>query len=67
MNEIAVLAKATLKSKFLRTTVPTGIVKLFNLSRGDRCNWGIIAEEGKLVIIVKPLRSENDDKKDTNE
>ena len=38
MGEITVLTKATPKSTSLRTTVPMGIVKQFNLSGGDRLN-----------------------------
>jgi len=56
MDEITVLTKATSKSKSLRTTVPTGIVKQFNLSEGDRLNWEIRAEGGELIIVVKPLK-----------
>ena len=38
MGEVTVLTKATSKSKSLRTTVPMGIVKQFNLSEGDKLN-----------------------------
>lgn len=41
MGEITVLTKATSKSKSLRTTIPIGIVKQFNLSDGDKLNWEI--------------------------
>lgn len=56
MGEITVLTKATSKSKSLRTTIPIGIVKQFNLSRGDKLNWEIRAENGELVIIVRPMK-----------
>ena len=56
MGEITVLTKATPESKSLRTTTPMGIVKQFNLSEGDKLNWEIRAEGGKLTIAVKPLR-----------
>ncbi len=56
MGEITVLTKATSKSKSLRTTVPMGIVKQFNFSEGDKLNWEIRAEGGKLIIVVKPLK-----------
>jgi len=56
MGEITVLTKATSKSKSLRTTVPMGIVKQFNLSEGDKLNWEIRAEDGGLIIVVKPLK-----------
>jgi len=60
MGEITVLNKATTKSKSLRATIPMGIVKQFNLSEGDKLNWEIRAEGGELIIVVKPLKSEED-------
>ena len=61
MGEITVLTKATSKSKSLRTTIPMGIVKQFNLSEGDKLNWEIRAEDGELIIVVRPLKGlEND-------
>jgi bifunctional DNA-binding transcriptional regulator/antitoxin component of YhaV-PrlF toxin-antitoxin module len=33
-----------------------GIIKQFNLSEGDKLNWEIRAEDGELIIVVKPLR-----------
>lgn len=56
MGEITTLTKATSKSKSLRTTVPIGIVKQFNLSEGDKLIWEVRAEGGELVIVVKPLK-----------
>lgn len=50
------LTKATSKSKSLRTTVPMGILKQFNLSEGDKLSWEIRAEDGELIIVVKPLK-----------
>jgi len=56
MGEITMLTKATSKSKSLRTTVPMGIVRQFNLSEGDSINWEIRAEGDNLIIVVKPLK-----------
>ncbi|HEW63645.1 MAG: AbrB/MazE/SpoVT family DNA-binding domain-containing protein [Fervidicoccaceae archaeon] len=56
MGEITMLTKATSKSKSLRTTVPMGILKQFNLSEGDKLSWEIRAEDGELIIVVKPLK-----------
>ncbi|HDD45435.1 MAG TPA: AbrB/MazE/SpoVT family DNA-binding domain-containing protein [Candidatus Desulfofervidus auxilii] len=56
MGEITVLTRATSKSKSLRTTIPMGIVKQFNLSEGDKLNWEIRAENGELIIVVRPLK-----------
>ncbi|MDF2956585.1 MAG: hypothetical protein OD814_000207 [Candidatus Alkanophagales archaeon MCA70_species_1] len=56
MGETTVITRATSKSKSLRTTIPMGIVKQFNLSEGDKLNWEIRAEGGELIIVVKPLK-----------
>jgi bifunctional DNA-binding transcriptional regulator/antitoxin component of YhaV-PrlF toxin-antitoxin module len=56
MGDITTLTKATSKSKSLRTTIPVGIVKQFNISEGDKLNWEIRADGGELIIIVKPLK-----------
>jgi len=55
MGEITVLSKATTTSKSLRTTVPSGVVKQLNLKEGARLEWNIKAENGKLLILVKPI------------
>jgi len=57
MGEITMLTKATSKSRSLRTIIPMGIVKQFSLSEGDKLNWEIRAEDGELIIVVKPLKS----------
>ncbi|MCC6018881.1 MAG: AbrB/MazE/SpoVT family DNA-binding domain-containing protein [Candidatus Verstraetearchaeota archaeon] len=57
MGEVTVLTKATSKSRSLRTTIPIGIVKQFNLSVGDKLSWEIRAEGGDLIIVVKPLKN----------
>jgi len=62
MGEITVLTKATSKSKSLRTTIPMSIVKQFDLSEGDKLNWEIRAEDGELIIIVKPLKRKGERK-----
>ena len=59
IGEITILTKATSKSKSLRTTVPMGIVRHFNLSEGDKLSWEIRAEGGELIIVVKPLVRSN--------
>ena len=52
------ITRATSKSKSLRTTIPMGIVKQFNISEGDKLDWEIRAENGELIIVVKPLKGE---------
>ncbi len=56
MGEETVLTRASVKGKSLRTTVPSGIVKLFDLKEGDRFRWEIKADNGELLIVIKPIR-----------
>ncbi len=54
-GETTTLTKASTKTQSLRTTVPAGIVKQFNLKEGDKLEWKITAEnKGKLVVVVRP-------------
>jgi bifunctional DNA-binding transcriptional regulator/antitoxin component of YhaV-PrlF toxin-antitoxin module len=50
--EITTLAKQTSKSDSLRTTVPAGIVRQFELKEGDKIEWNIETRKNKLVIVV---------------
>jgi len=52
MGEITTITRATTKSKSLRTTIPVGISRQFNLSVGDKLNWEIKAKDGELIIVV---------------
>lgn len=61
MGEMTRITKATNKSNSLRTTIPIGIVRQFNLSIGEKLNWEIKARNGDLIIIVTPIKSENDE------
>ncbi|MGC9069597.1 MAG: AbrB/MazE/SpoVT family DNA-binding domain-containing protein [Thermoprotei archaeon] len=61
IGEITMLIKATSNSKSLRTTIPMGIVRQFNLSKGGKLNWEIKAGNNELIIIVKPLRERKGD------
>ena len=58
MGEITRLTKATSKSDSLRTTVPSGIVKQFNLGEKDSLDWNIEIKETRLVIVIKPIKQE---------
>ena len=48
------IAKASTKVKSYRTTVPAGIMSQFNLKEGDKINWELKAENGEIIVIVKP-------------
>lgn len=50
------LTRANVSSKSLRTTVPMGIIKQFGLKEGDMLSWKITAKDGKLVIVIEPLK-----------
>jgi bifunctional DNA-binding transcriptional regulator/antitoxin component of YhaV-PrlF toxin-antitoxin module len=55
MGEKTALTKATSQSDSLRTTVPKGIVRQFNLQEKQMLDWEITAKDNKLIIIVTPL------------
>lgn len=50
------LTKATPRSNSLRTTVPSSIVKLFDLKEGDKLRWDVRVEHNKLIVVVEPLK-----------
>jgi hypothetical protein len=49
------IAKASTKVKSFRTTVPAAIINQFNLKNGDKLDWELKAENGELLISVKPI------------
>jgi len=55
-GEATKLTKANNRSHSLRTTVPVGIVKQFDLTEGDHLLWQIQADEGQIILHVRPLR-----------
>ncbi len=50
------LTKANVSSNSLRTTVPMGIIKQFDLKEGDKLSWKIEIKDGKLAVIIEPLK-----------
>lgn len=48
------IAKASTISNSYRTTVPAGIMSQFNLKDGDQLDWTLKAENGNIIVIVKP-------------
>lgn len=54
MGFITTIAKASTIANSYRTTVPAGIMSHFSLKEGDKLDWTLKAENGKLIIIVKP-------------
>lgn len=57
MGEITNLNKATTKNESLRTTVPRSIIKQFGLTENDQMDWNLKAENGEIVIQVKPIKN----------
>jgi bifunctional DNA-binding transcriptional regulator/antitoxin component of YhaV-PrlF toxin-antitoxin module len=56
-GEVTTLTPATTRSTSMRATVPMSIVKQFGLRAGDKLGWKLEVREGKLVIIVKPIKN----------
>ena len=56
MGEITTLTKAAPKTISLRTTVPASIVRQFNLGSGDKIDWTLTVHEGKIIIVVTPIK-----------
>ncbi len=55
MGFTTTIAKASTIVNSYRTTVPAGIMSHFNLKEGDKLDWTLKAENGELVINVKPI------------
>jgi bifunctional DNA-binding transcriptional regulator/antitoxin component of YhaV-PrlF toxin-antitoxin module len=56
MGETTSLTKAATRTTSLRTTVPASIVRQFNLEEKDKLEWILKAENGTMVIVVKPIK-----------
>lgn len=56
MGEITTLTKAAPKTISLRTTVPANIVRQFKLADGDKLDWTLEVIEGKMAIVVIPVK-----------
>jgi bifunctional DNA-binding transcriptional regulator/antitoxin component of YhaV-PrlF toxin-antitoxin module len=55
-----ILTYASSKSKSLRATVPSFIIKQFGLDAGDKVEWSIRAQDDQLIIVVKPIKSKQE-------
>ncbi len=53
------LSYANVKSKSLRTTIPTGIVQQLGLTTDDMLLWKLDKKNDEWCIIVKPIKNEN--------
>ncbi len=43
------------KSKSLRTTIPVGIARQFNIDETTQLEWEIEARDNELRIVVRPM------------
>jgi hypothetical protein len=57
MGEHTTLTRATSKSESLRTTVPKGIVRHFDMKEKDRLDWTMKVNGSKLTIEVVHMRA----------
>ena len=55
MGELTTLTKAAPKTISLRTTVPANIVRQFKLADGDKLDWTLEVQNGKMIIVVTPI------------
>jgi bifunctional DNA-binding transcriptional regulator/antitoxin component of YhaV-PrlF toxin-antitoxin module len=56
MGEITTLTRAATKTTSLRTTVPASIVRQFDLKDGDKLDWLLDIKDGKMILVVTPLK-----------
>jgi len=56
VNHETVLTRARPGSPSLRTTVPIFIIRQFGLKEGDRLEWRLEVLDGKLTIVVRPMK-----------
>ena len=57
-GQTTTLTKANKSSNSLRTTVPSGIIKQFELDEGDSLNWKLDIKDNDFIVVVKPKKSE---------
>ena len=50
------LNKANKTSNSLRTTVPSSIIKQFDLIEGDSLTWKLFAKKEELLILIEPVK-----------
>jgi hypothetical protein len=62
-GEATVVTPASSKTKSLRTTIPAGLVRQFGIDEQDRLSWKMEIINGKLAIVVRPLKAEKPAKK----
>ena len=56
MGELTTLTKAATQTTSLRTTVPANIIRQFGLGNGDKLDWKLDIKDGKMLIVVTPIK-----------
>lgn len=46
------------KYKYLRTSIPSGVIKHLGLKAGDKLNWQLSVDENEKEIIIKVTSSQ---------
>jgi hypothetical protein len=62
------LTKANKTSESLRTTVPSSVIKQFDLREGDKLRWLFETNKtGEIFVRIEPIRRESTGKDGTRE
>jgi len=62
-GQITSLTKANKTSESLRTTVPSSVIKQFDLKVGDKLRWRFETDKtGAIFIKIEPVREESSEK-----
>lgn len=56
-GQMTSLTKANKNSESLRTTVPSSVIKQFDLKEGDRLRWRFETDgKGKIFVKIEPVK-----------
>ena len=59
-GQITSLTKANKTSESLRTTVPSSVIKQFDLKEGDKIRWWLETnKKGDIIIRIETIRDES--------
>lgn len=62
-GQTTTLTRANNTSQSLRTTVPSGIIKQFDLQEKDKLKWKLKAKgEDVMIIIITPIKTDKEEK-----
>lgn len=59
-GQITSLTKANKTSESLRTTVPSSVIRQFDLREGDKLRWQFETnKKGEIFVKIEPIREES--------